>query len=1010
MAVKGRSLFLEIVNDIIYMARLKDEDCRKARVEYINRRVRDLTGYDPETFIKDATFWVRIIHPDDLFSVLRSVLRLIKRKEEVVREYRVRTRGGGYIWVEDKLIPIVEEDRTLGFVGIARDITRRKVLEDLSLLALRSEPQELFERTVLWIKEALNADLVVIYEVPKGSQEGVLRAGVGVDRDLVGKFTVPLKEGTVLYHTFMSEEPIVIPDISRERRFRFLPDIYRLGLVSAVCVPIRGDREPFGTVCVYSKERKEFPKEDVDFVHSLANILGLAIKRSRYEKELEESERKLQKANKLYRTLSVISEIILRERNIASLLEEICRACTLYGGFRASWIGLIENSQLRVLSSCGDVGDLLEVLREKRFSEGSETDGPCVLACSKGSAVVVNDVEAQVRDGQLRELMLEKGFLSSISVPLRRGDRVVGVLTLYAGEKNAFDEDTQQLVSKIADQIAFAFEFMEKEEELRKLSLAIEQTSDWVLIADVKGNIQYVNRAVERMTGYRKEELIGKSPRIFKSGKHTKAFYRRLWNSISEGRLFRGVFINRRKDGKLFYLDQTITPLRDAEGRVIGYVATGKDITEQRELQEKINYFAYYDPVTELPNRANFMERLRLSISRTKLLNRYLAVILIDVDRFKYINDTYGYLVGDSVLKEVAHRIKSSVREGDTVARLGSDEFGVVLIDLARKEDISKVLSKIFSAMEEPFRVNGEEIRLTISVGVSVCPEDGFEAEDLVKKAEIALSHAKEEFSNSYQFFREEMNTRIAEFVLMEKHLIRALEKGEYKIYYQPYYELEDVTLYGMEALLRWDSADLGFVPPSRFIPILESTGLILDVGEWVLKEVCGKVSRWGLPVSVNISPVQFKDRSFPDRVESTIESCGIDGRFIVLEITENTIMEDVEFAKRSLDRLKEMGVRVAVDDFGTGYSSLAYLKILPVDYLKIDVSFVRDIDRDPDDRAIVNAIIQLAKNLGLKTIAEGIENSAQLEILRDMGCDVGQGFYLARPMPEEKLKEHLGL
>ena len=1010
MAVKSGSLFLEIVNDIIYLVRFENEDCRTARIEYINTKVEDLTGYEPEAFLGDPSLWVKIIHPEDVGRVFRSVVRMIRRKKEVVREYRVKTKRGSYIWVEDKLIPVIEGGRTLGFVGIARDVTRRKVLEDISLLALEKDPQELFDISVYWIKEVLNADLVAVYEVPRGSQEGILRAGVGIRKDLIGKLRIPLREGTVLYYTYTSERPVTVPDINAEGRFRFLPYVYQMGFKSAVCTPIRGDREPFGAICVYSKIRREFSKRDTDFLHSLANILGLAIKRYRYERDLEESEQKLQKISRLYKTLSVINEIILQERDMDALLHKVCTTCTFHGGFKASWIALRGDSRLKIASFCGNVEDLLRKMEKRRLLEDPEKGGPWAVAFVRGEVVVSNDTEGVTMAPSLKRELIRRGYLSSISVPLRRKGNVFGVFTLLAGERNAFDEDTQQLVVKIADQVVFAFEFIEKEEELRKLSLAVEQTSDWVLIAGTDGRIHYVNKTVERLTGYRREELIGQTPKIFKSGKHTRAFYRRLWNALSEGRMFRGVFINRRKDGKLFYLDQTITPLKDREGKVIGYVATGKDITEQRELQEKLNYFAYYDPVTELPNRTNFMERLRLSISRTKLLNRFLAVLLIDMDRFKYVNDTYGYLTGDSVLKEVGNRIKSALREGDTVARLGSDEFGVILIDLARKEDISKVLAKIFARMEEPFRVNGEEIRLTISVGVSVFPEDGSEAEDLVKKAEIALAHAKEEFSNSYQFFREEMNTRMAEFVLMEKHLLKALERREYKIFYQPYYELKDLSLYGMEALLRWESPDLGFVPPSRFIPILENTGLILEVGEWVLREVCTRISRWQVPVSVNISPVQFKDRSFPDRIERVIERCGVEGRFIVLEITENTIMEDVEFAKRSLDRLKEMGVRVAVDDFGTGYSSLAYLKILPVDYLKIDVSFVRDIDRDPDDRAIVNAIIQLARNLGLKTIAEGIESGEQLEILREMGCDVGQGFYLARPMPEEKLLQLLKL
>ncbi len=1009
MVTESRSLFLEIVNDIIYMIRLEKEDCRKARIEYINSRVENLTGYKPEDFIGDASLWIELIHKDDLRRIIKSILKLIKEKKEIVREYRIRTKEGNYIWVEDKLIPVLEKNKVIGCVGVARDITKRKILEDISMLALEGDLQQLFNKAVQWIKEALKGDLVIIYEIPQNATFGILRAGMGIDMDLINKLTVPLEENTLLKHALTLEKPITVSDISKEKKFRFLPFIRQKGMRSALCMSLRGGKEPFGAVCVYYKDKKDFPREDIDFLYFLSGILGLAIRRSRYEKDLEESKEKLQKANRLYRTLSVISEIILKEREIIALLNKVCSACITYGSFKASWIGLLENSEVKIVSYCGDLKDFLEKISDL-LRNSKDKRNPCTPVLLQGREIINNDTEKNVKNPLLKKEMLRREYLSSVHIPLKGLNKVFGIFTLYAGEKNFYDEDTLELVNRIADHISFAFEFLKKEEELKKLSLAIEQSSDWVVITGMDGKIQYVNQAVEKITGYKREELIGQTPRIFKSGKHPKSFYRRLWNAISQGRLFRGVFINRRKDGRLFYLDQTITPLKDREGKIIGYLSTGKDITEQKELQEKLNYFAYYDPITELPNRTNFMERLKLSISRTRLLNRFLAVFLIDVDRFKYVNDTYGYLAGDSILKEFANRIRASLREGDTVGRLGSDEFGIILMDLAKREDISKVLSKIFSSVEKPFKVNGEEIRLTISVGISVYPDDGLEAEELVKKAEIALSHAKEDFANSYQFFREEMNTRIAEFVLMEKHLVRALRNREYRIHYQPYYELETLNLYGMEALLRWESPDLGFVPPSRFIPILENTGLIVNVGEWILEEVCSRIIRWKLPVSVNISPVQFKNRSFPERIERIVERCGVEGRYLVLEITENTIMEDVEFAKQSLDRLKKMGVRVAIDDFGTGYSSLAYLKTLPVDYLKIDVSFVRDIDRDADDRAIVNAIVQLAKNLGLKTIAEGIETKSQLEILKNMGCDIGQGFYLARPMPEENLMSLLKL
>lgn len=1005
----SQRLFLELINDIVYMVSLKEEeDPARARVSYVNHRVKDITGYDPEEFLKDSSLWVSLVHPDDVGGALKTSLELLKEKTSKVREYRVKTKDGNYVWVEDRIIPVIEKGKVIGFIGVARDVTKRKVIEELSLLALEKDLQGLLFRTVEAVGEALRADLVVIYEVPEGNDEGVLRAGYGVDQKLIGKYRLPLREGTEFYYTFQSAKPVVVEDVDKEKRFTFTPDTHILGLKSGICSPLRGHERVYGTLCVYLKKKRIFSDEELRFIDSISNLLGLAFERKRFENNLEKTERRLQKLNRLYMTLSIVSEIVLRERNREELFRKICTTVMLHGGFRGVWIGIVDD-ELKIVSTCGDVEDLLNSVKKSVLSKITEGVGPCGKAYTTGEIFINNDTEVEIEPAELKEAMLRKGFLSSVAVPLWQGGKVVGIMNLYAGDRNFFDEEVAELVKKIVDQLSFALDFIEKEEELNRFSLAIEQTSDWVLITDENGIVQYANPAVEEITGYKRTEIIGKRPNLFKSGKHSERFYKTLWETILSGKTFRSVFINRRKDGRLFYIDQTITPIKDVEGNIVGFVATGKDITQERELEERLNYFAYYDPVTELPNRSNFMERLAFYAARTKMSGKGFAVLIVDVNRFKYINDTYGYHVGDNILKEIGRRIRESLRPGDVVARMGSDEFGITLIDLARKEDIPRVISKVLSSMEEPFSINGEELRITVSIGVAVFPDDGEDPEELVRKAELALAHAKERFTSSYQFFTEEMNTRITEFMLLEKHLAGALEKGEYVLYYQPCYNLESMEVHAAEALIRWKSEDLGLVPPSRFINVLEQTGLIVEVGDWVLREVCRKIKELNLPISVNVSPVQFKREDFSERVIEIVEESGIDGGMLILEITESTIMEDVEFTKRSLEILKEKGIGVAIDDFGTGYSSLAYLKLLPVDALKIDTSFIVDIDRDPSDKAIVNAIIQLAKSLDLRTTAEGIENETHLQILKEMGCDFGQGYYPSRPLEESELKGLLG-
>ena len=1002
----GQNLFLELINDILYMVSLRDGgDPTTARLDYINSKVEDVTGYSPKEFIENPHLWINMVHPEDRGHVVAIAHELIKEKEAKARIYRIKTKEGNFIWVEDRLIPVIEGDRVIGFVGVARDVTKRKVLEDILYMALEGDIKKLFDRSVAWIKEALKADLAVIYEVPEGGKEGILRAGEGIKKSIIGKYRLPLQEGTEFHYTYFSQKPVVIEDVTKEDRFSFSPDTYLLSLKSGICLPIRGKEKPYGTLCIYHRDSRHYTEEELDFVTTIANILGVSIERWRFETDLEESEKRLQKVNRLYKTLSSIGEIVLHERNRERLLKKICDISHKEGGFSACWLGLLEDSGLKVIASSGKAKEFLNSALKTINRNLKGRSVPCGKAVSTGEIIICNDC-SRIGSKALREEMMRFGFHSSATVPIKSEGEVIGVFNVYSEEKDFFDEETEKLVKEIGDEVSYALGFIAKEHQVGILSTAIEQSSDWVLITDKDGVIQYANNAVEKVSGFSKKELIGKKPNVFKSGRHSKEFYKVLWETLLEGKPYRTVFINRRKNGELFYLDESITPIKSEKGEVIGFVATGKDITQEKEMRERINYLAYYDPVTELPNRSNFMERLRFSIARSKALGRLLAVLLIDVDRFKLINDTYGYQVGDSILRDLGNRIKNSVREGDTVARLGSDEFGVILLEVAMKEDIPKVVGKIFSALEKPFKAGEDELRLTLSVGIAVFPDDGSDPEDLTKKAEIALTHSKEIHSNSYQFFKEEMNARVAEFILMEKHLLRALEKNEYMLFYQPYFNLKDMRFFGMEALIRWNSEDMGIVPPSRFIPILEQTGLIIQVGEWVLEEACRKIALWEIPISVNISPIQFRDEEFTEKVERSIKKAGIEGGYLILEITEGAVMEDVEFATLSLKKLRKLGVRVAVDDFGTGYSSLAYLKKLPVDFLKIDVSFVRDIQVDPDDRAIVNAIIQLAKNLGLKTIAEGIENQKQLDILRDMGCDMGQGFHLAKPMRESEIRD----
>ncbi|HTX72346.1 MAG TPA: EAL domain-containing protein [Rectinemataceae bacterium] len=551
------------------------------------------------------------------------------------------------------------------------------------------------------------------------------------------------------------------------------------------------------------------------------------------------------------------------------------------------------------------------------------------------------------------------------------------------------------------------------EEEMKKLSLAVEQTTDWVFITNREGIIEYSNNSAESITGYTKKEIIGRKPSIIKSGKHDQSFYKALWDTVIAGKTFRSIFINRKKNGELFYLDNSITPLVDGSGTVTHFVASGRDITQQKRMEDQLVSLVHYDMLTGLPNRTLFMERLSIAMSRAEYQDRLIAALVIDLDKFKLLNDTFGPEVGDEILKAMATRLGGAIREGDIVARLGGDEFGLALVDVAQKEDFIIIVEKIRAMISMPMSIQGHDIVTTASIGISIYPYDGTSAFAIMHNADIAFSRLKVLGSNNYQFYTADMNLKASEFIFIEQQLFSTVNNGnkDFVINYQPYYDINTRAMVGMEALLRWDTNGGGLIMPETFIPILEETGMINSVGTWIIQSVCRQVREWHdrgfpvVPVSINLSPAQFRQKDLFSIIERTLAEYGIDPSVLVFELTENMLMHDLEYTSSQLRKFRALGLSISVDDFGMGYSSLSYLKRFPINNIKIDKSFVKDINTDPDSGSIVTAIISISHSLNLKAIAEGVETEEQFNILRILRCDTIQGFYLSRPVPAESIE-----
>jgi diguanylate cyclase (GGDEF)-like protein len=505
------------------------------------------------------------------------------------------------------------------------------------------------------------------------------------------------------------------------------------------------------------------------------------------------------------------------------------------------------------------------------------------------------------------------------------------------------------------------------------------------------------------------EELAGLTPDDIKP-EHTHETFEALLAPLRrhETSVLTFETVHRRKDGSLYPVEVRLQ-LFDAEDPPV-FVAVITDITDRMEAQMQLQFLAHHDALTSLPNRALFLERLDHALTRARWTKRPLAVLFLDLDRFKNINDTLGHDIGDSTLRVAAKRLTDCVREGDTVARFGGDEFTVLLEDLANSDDVPNVAQKILEALSRPFDVEGREFVVTTSIGISLYPSDGEDSLKLLRNADTAMYRAKEQGRNKYQFYSSEMSAKALEKFMLESSLRHALERQEFLLYYQPQVSLATGKITGVEALLRWQHPELGLVSPAQFIPVAEETGLMKSIDEWVLRTACAQAQAWrsaGLPpltMIVNLSGRTFNEPRMMETVSQVLASSCFAPGSLELEITESVLMHNAQATVEMLEQLNRMGLKLAVDDFGTGYSSLSYLKRFPIDTLKIDQSFVRDVTTDANDASLVTAIIAMGHALQLHVIAEGVETPEQLDFLRRHGCDGMQGYLFSRPLPAEEI------
>lgn len=631
--------------------------------------------------------------------------------------------------------------------------------------------------------------------------------------------------------------------------------------------------------------------------------------------------------------------------------------------------------------------------------------GSCANVIYHQSPVFVENTLTDPRWKEIRHLAEILNVCACWSMPVRSAENaVIGTFALSSFESRAPSLFHRKVLEVGAHMIGIVLEQRKHSELLRLSASVMENSRDAIMITNGSREILSVNRAFTEVTGYSAEEVTGKTPDLLFSGFNKSRIVEDSWNLAEYAGHWQGETWNRRKNGEVYPEWLSISIVKSEGEALSNYIAIFSDISERKAAEGRVAFLAHHDPLTELPNRVLLKDRFEQASVHSLRHGSRVGLMFLDLDNFKIVNDSLGHLTGDAVLVGTGKRLMGAVRETDTVSRLGGDEFVIVLTEMEGTEPISVIASKIMEYFLDPVSVGGLDLSISLSIGIAVSPDDGSDFEQVLRKADIAMYHAKEEGKNTYRFYSEKMNVDITEHLVIRNSLRRGLEQDEFVLHYQPQINLVTGEIVGAEVLIRWNHPELGFLYPDRFIPVAEASGMIFSVGEWVLQKACQQGMLWqqaGSPVliAVNLSALQLKRRNIEQTVVDAVARGGLSPGLLELELTESMLIGDTESVCEMIHRLKSLGIGLAIDDFGTGYSNLSYLKRFDASRIKIDQSFIRNMTHNPEDACIVRTIVQMGRNLGLRTIAEGVEKASQLEMLRQMGCDDGQGFYFAAPM-----------
>ncbi len=922
----------------------------------VTRNVEKLCGYHEQDFLSAKIFYEQLVHPDDRQRVYQEVQNMLAQKEVKFfkQQYRIITKTGVIKWLQDETHIIYNSAGQVLFLeGLVHDISEIKNLE-------------------LQLQERLK-ELNCLFSIAQ------------------------LIQNPALDHQTVCEE--VVKQVTKAMQYP------NLAQVKLICMRQNyGEKEIANTKnCLFSTLANEstfvqlmvaYPIDQYDFfLPEEQNLLDNIIRQLSLWLAADEGKRykeKIAQQNKLL--------LDLHQKAAASNEKD-------FYDFALSELLALSQSQAVAMYRLED--------ENYRQVNSQHLDEKLIFPDFLAKTLVENWLENSQLGSYLSCVKPVPDWLTAASfnlvIPIF-GNHHLHVLLILAGKKHPYEEADYHLVEFIIKEAIKLITHQKDIEKLRQLAAAFQSTADGISITDLNLVILDVNPAFEKITGYSKAEVLNKNPNVLKSGHQDKLFYNDLWQTLLKTGSWRGELWNRRKDGRIYPEILTINTIHDDHQQPKGYVAIFSDLSSKKALEKQLMYLTHHDPLTGLVNRTTLLIQLEQLLERSNK-NQKIAVLLLDIDHFKYINDSLGHIAGDSVLQEISQRLKELLNKQGLLSRISGDEFVIVLDAVRNIFDITSFIIRLRNIFNVAFNVDEKKLFFTVSIGISIYPDNSDNAEVLPKQADTAMYCAKEEGRNSYHFYADELGALASEHIFFENALRQAIENKQFSLVYQPQFNLATRKLTGLEVLLRWQHPELGQVSPSKFIPIAEETALILEIGLWVLEQACQQGEKWHRQgyqfgkLAVNVSGRQLLEDDFTNQVKTVLTKTGFPADLLELEITEGFIMENPEKNINKLNLLKEIGIEIAIDDFGTGYSSLSYLKRLPIDKLKIDQSFVRDLPENLHDQAIAKAVIALGQALDLKILAEGVENAAQGKFLSEAGCQEVQGYFYGKPQRAEDIE-----